>query len=66
MRSTCSIIVPSVLVALSRLISATSMLNGLMWTVYGLATGDVYVWAPNAFGAVVSAFQLFLCAIFPA
>lgn len=45
-------------------LSATSALNGLMWTVYGLATDDRYVWAPNAFGALVSLFQLALCAAF--
>ena len=44
-------------------LSAMSALNGALWCTYGLATKDAFVWAPNAFGVLVSSAQLLLKAI---
>ena len=45
-------------------LAACSLVNGVMWTSYGFATRDKYVWFPNGFGAIVSFAQLVLCAVF--
>lgn len=37
----------------------------LLWTVYGLVIGDVFLWGPNCVGATLSLTQLALIAIFP-
>ena len=42
----------------------TNGLNSVMWTLYGLAVADKYVWAPNAVGLVLSGIQLALVGIF--
>eukprot|EP00741_Cyanophora_paradoxa_P012914 tig00020629_g12470.t1 len=46
-------------------ISATCMVNGALWTVYGWVMKDPYIWAPNAVGAFTGALQLVLKAVFP-
>ena len=38
--------------------------NGLMWTAYGLAVADPFVWAINGLGAVLAAVQLMLVGVF--
>jgi solute carrier family 50 protein (sugar transporter) len=37
----------------------------LLWTVYGLAIGDVFIWIPNGCGMCLSATQLTLIALLP-
>jgi len=37
---------------------AMNLVNGVAWTVYGLALGDPFLWAPNGFGAGLSLFKL--------
>ena len=38
--------------------------NGVMWTAYGLALADPFVWAINGLGVILSCIQLFLKLIF--
>mmetsp|Transcript_9963 Transcript_9963/g.28575 ORF Transcript_9963/g.28575 Transcript_9963/m.28575 type:complete len:194 (-) Transcript_9963:179-760(-) len=46
--------------------SIANLLNGSLWFSYGLwGTKDLWLWFPNGIGAVLAAFQLFLCLIFP-
>lgn len=40
--------------------------NAGLWTTYGLAVGDYYVWVPNGIGLLLSVAQLVLRAVFPA
>merc|ERR1711941_42971 len=47
-------------------LSLTSVLNGSFWFVYGVAVKDLFIGIPNGLGALLAAFQLFLCVIFPA
>ncbi|KAI9182901.1 hypothetical protein H9P43_003813 [Blastocladiella emersonii ATCC 22665] len=47
--------------------AATSLVNGLLWTAYGLgARNDPFVYAPNAIGAAFAAVQLVCLAVWPA
>jgi len=41
-----------------------NLLNGLLWTAYGSATGQPFVYGPNAFGAALALFQVALCCLF--
>lgn len=41
-------------------------LNACLWTTYGLAIGDAYVFVPNGIGALLSVAQLSLCFLYPA
>ncbi|EGF81946.1 hypothetical protein BATDEDRAFT_16153 [Batrachochytrium dendrobatidis JAM81] len=41
-----------------------SLLNGALWTGYGFAISDPFIWAPNVVGVVLSIVQLFLCFLF--
>ncbi|KXS17721.1 hypothetical protein M427DRAFT_54321 [Gonapodya prolifera JEL478] len=45
-------------------LSLACVLNGALWTVYGLVIGDGFVWAPNAVGAVVGVVQVGLLVVF--
>jgi len=46
-------------------LTATQVTNCLMWTVYGLAIGDVWVYGPNGAGLALGLVQLFLKVIYP-
>ena len=43
----------------------TSLLNGMLWFVYGLEVSDPFIAVPNGFGAALGVAQVFLCLIFP-
>lgn len=43
-----------------------TVINGLLWVFYGFAMSDAFIWAPNAFGALVGAMNLVLRCLFPA
>ena len=45
-------------------LSLTSLLNGALWTSYGRAVGDAYIWAPNLIGALLATLQLALIGAF--
>ena len=45
-------------------LSLTSLLNGALWTSYGRAVGDAYIWAPNLVGALLATLQLALIGAF--
>jgi len=45
--------------------TAAQCSNCLMWTVYGLGIGDVWVWGPNATGLALGCVQLALKLLFP-
>ena len=45
-------------------LSLTSLLNGALWTSYGRAVGDAYIWAPNLVGALLATHQLALIGAF--
>ena len=45
-------------------LSLTSLLNGALWTSYGRAVGDAYIWAPNLVGALLATIQLALIGAF--
>eukprot|EP00195_Chlamydomonas_chlamydogama_P011063 CAMPEP_0202891162 /NCGR_PEP_ID=MMETSP1392-20130828/1301_1 /ASSEMBLY_ACC=CAM_ASM_000868 /TAXON_ID=225041 /ORGANISM="Chlamydomonas chlamydogama, Strain SAG 11-48b" /LENGTH=259 /DNA_ID=CAMNT_0049574843 /DNA_START=36 /DNA_END=815 /DNA_ORIENTATION=+ len=56
-RNSASILLPLTMVNLT---------NALLWTAYGLAVMDAYVWLPNGIGAALSLAQLALSMMFPA
>jgi len=39
--------------------------NCLLWMVYGMAIGDVFVWLPNIAGLVLGLVQCALLALYP-
>ncbi|GLC34330.1 hypothetical protein PLESTB_000741500 [Pleodorina starrii] len=41
-------------------LAATAIANGLLWSIYGFAVGDINLWLPNLFGSVIGALQLVL------
>ncbi|KAG2492536.1 hypothetical protein HYH03_009201 [Edaphochlamys debaryana] len=41
-------------------LAAAAVANGGLWTIYGFAIGDVNLWLPNLFGAVLGCVQLLL------
>ena len=43
-----------------------NLLNACLWTTYGLAIGDAYVFVPNGIGAFLSLAQLALSFLYPA
>ena len=45
-------------------LSFMSVVNGGLWTSYGLAVSDGYIWVPNFVGVVLSSVQLALCGVF--
>ncbi|EGF81945.1 hypothetical protein BATDEDRAFT_36766 [Batrachochytrium dendrobatidis JAM81] len=45
-------------------LAAASLVNGSLWTVYGFAIGDTFIWSPNLLGVVLSLVQFVLLAIF--
>ncbi|RLN71076.1 hypothetical protein BBJ28_00019000 [Nothophytophthora sp. Chile5] len=42
-----------------------NFVNSVVWTVYAVIISDVWVWIPNAMGAVLTTFQLVLFVIYP-
>eukprot|EP00878_Enallax_costatus_P035882 GHUV01040127.1.p1 GENE.GHUV01040127.1~~GHUV01040127.1.p1 ORF type:complete len:217 (+),score=21.48 GHUV01040127.1:162-812(+) len=42
-----------------------NMVNGLLWTAYGLAVPDAFIYGPNMVGAVFGGLQVALCLIYP-
>lgn len=46
-------------------LSMLNTLNGALWTTYGLAVKDMFVWAPNFIGACLGCIQLLFCLLFP-
>jgi len=56
-RNSASILVP---------LTMTTLLNASLWTAYGLAIWDAYVFIPNGLGAVLAVAQLALTWAFPA
>ncbi|KAK9831525.1 hypothetical protein WJX81_005913 [Elliptochloris bilobata] len=45
-------------------ICAMNMVNGVLWTAYGFATAQPFLFVPNAIGAALALFQVALCCIF--
>ena len=43
-----------------------NLLNAALWTIYGLATGDAYVFVPNGIGGLLSLAQVALAFLYPA
>ncbi|PNG99782.1 hypothetical protein TSOC_014434 [Tetrabaena socialis] len=41
-------------------------LNAALWTTYGIARLDPYIWLPNGIGLALSVLQIGLRAVFPA
>jgi solute carrier family 50 protein (sugar transporter) len=39
-------------------LAIASIANGGLWTVYGLAIGDINIWGPNSFGAIFGTVQV--------
>lgn len=42
-----------------------AVLNGGLWSAYGWAVADPFIWAPNVVGAVFGCFQVSLCRTYP-
>jgi len=42
-----------------------SLMNGMLWLVYGVAVSDPFIAIPNGFGAVLGVVQMTLCFLFP-
>ena len=51
--------------SLNHRLAFAETIYGALWTIYGLATRDLHVWAPNAFGAGFGAVQLLLLLLLP-
>ncbi|KAJ3294941.1 hypothetical protein BCR33DRAFT_722081 [Rhizoclosmatium globosum] len=51
--------------ALSFPLALTSLINGSLWTAYGIAIGNPYIGAPNALGVLFSIFQMILLSVYP-
>ena len=49
--------------SLHALTCATNMVNGMLWTIYGLATSQPFLFVPNASGAALALFQVALCCL---
>ncbi|WIA18167.1 hypothetical protein OEZ85_009642 [Tetradesmus obliquus] len=45
--------------------AAMNVVNGLLWTTYGLALGDSFIYGPNMVGAVFGSLQVVLCMVYP-
>lgn len=45
-------------------LALASMVNSVLWTVFGLAVKDYFIMAPNFFGVAFASFQLFLILVF--
>jgi solute carrier family 50 protein (sugar transporter) len=43
-----------------------NLLNAVLWTVYGIATRDPYVFVPNGIGGLLSLAQVALSLFYPA
>ncbi|KAG2445336.1 hypothetical protein HYH02_008801 [Chlamydomonas schloesseri] len=56
-RNSSSILVP---------LTMMNTLNAALWTTYGVAVGDPYIWAPNGIGLALSVMQIALRLVFPA
>jgi solute carrier family 50 protein (sugar transporter) len=39
-------------------LSLTCLINGALWTVYGIFIGDGFIWGPNLLGAFLGLVQL--------
>lgn len=50
--------------SINALVSSFTVLNGSLWTIYGLAVADKFIWVPNFVGAVLGVVQLTLVGIF--
>ena len=46
-------------------LTTAQVTNTFLWTVYGLAVKDLFVWGPNAAGLGLGLIQLFLKVVFP-
>ncbi|KAJ3071003.1 hypothetical protein HK102_006530 [Quaeritorhiza haematococci] len=46
-------------------LAVANVINGVLWTAYGFAIKDAYIYGPNGVGTVTSLVQLALCFIFP-
>lgn len=46
-------------------LTAAQVTNTLLWSIYGLAVSDLFVWGPNAIGLGLGLIQLVLKIIFP-
>lgn len=46
-------------------LSTMNTINGGLWTAYGIAITDYFIWIPNAIGAALAAFTLVLIWVFP-
>ncbi|KAG2502021.1 hypothetical protein HYH03_000515 [Edaphochlamys debaryana] len=56
-RNSSSILVP---------LTVMNTLNAALWTTYGIAVLDVYIWLPNGIGLALSVLQIALRVVFPA
>lgn len=45
--------------------AAANCANGLLWSAYGLAVPDAFIYGPNLVGAVFGALQVALCLLYP-
>eukprot|EP00958_Prasinococcus_capsulatus_P004438 scaffold412_cov388-Prasinococcus_capsulatus_cf.AAC.12 len=51
--------------SLQLILCVANTVNGGLWTVYGLATSDAFIWGPNSAGAFLGCAQIALIFIFP-
>ncbi|KAI8919606.1 sugar efflux transporter for intercellular exchange-domain-containing protein [Entophlyctis helioformis] len=47
------------------MLAIASFVNGMLWTLYGVAVGDAFIWAPNLLGVVFCLIQFALLVVFP-
>ncbi|KAH6564996.1 hypothetical protein BASA62_007589 [Batrachochytrium salamandrivorans] len=47
------------------ILAAASLVNGSLWSIYGLALGDAFIWSPNLLGVVFCVVQFVLMAVYP-
>ena len=43
----------------------TSLFNGTLWFIYGVAVHDYFIALPNGFGAMLGVIQMILCVLYP-
>lgn len=42
-----------------------NMVNGLLWSAYGVAVPDAFIYGPNLVGAIFGGLQVILCIVYP-
>lgn len=51
--------------ALNEPLAFAAIVNGGLWSAYGWAVADAFIWAPNIVGAAFGVLQVVLCKTFP-